>query len=105
MKKIQTITKAISIILLTYLLVDLVVFKINTMPVLTQINHDDFIAEADNIKDLSIAKIELKKWINERYNSVYSQNDSDVKYVYIITIILLLSIFDIFLSSRQKKNI
>ena len=103
MKKIQTITKAISIILIIYILTDLVVFKINTMPVLTQIKHDDFIKEADTIKDLSIAKLELKKWINERYNSVYSQNTSDVKYVYIITILLIISIFDIFLSSRQKK--
>ncbi|MEE6130055.1 hypothetical protein V2E39_21845, partial [Chryseobacterium arthrosphaerae] len=93
MKKIQIVTKAISIILLIYLLVDLVVFKIDTMPILTQIKHDDFIKEADGIKDLSTAKIELKKWIDERYNSVFLQNKSDIRYTYIITIILLINVF------------
>ncbi|WP_241310281.1 hypothetical protein [Chryseobacterium arthrosphaerae] len=105
MKKIQTVTKAISIILLTYLLTDLVIFKINTMPVLTQIRHDDFIKEADGIKDLSTAKIELKKWIDKRYNSNYLQNESNIKYIYIIIIILLMNVFDVFYRFKQKKNI
>jgi hypothetical protein len=69
MNKIQIITKTISLFLILYLLIDLVVFKIDTMPVLTEIRHDDFIKEADNIKELSTAKMQLKNWIDERYNS------------------------------------
>ncbi|WES97373.1 hypothetical protein P2W68_21490 [Chryseobacterium arthrosphaerae] len=75
------------------------------MPVLTQIKHDDFIKEADGIKDLSTAKIELKKWIDKRYNSNYLQNESNIKYIYIIIIILLINIFDVFYRFKQKKNI
>lgn len=105
MKKIQTITKAISIFLIIYLLIDLVVFKIDTMPTLTQIRHDDFIAEANNIKDLSTAKIELKKWIDKRYNSNYLQNESNIKYIYILITILLMIFFDVLVNYRRKKSI
>lgn len=104
MKKLKVFTKIISIFLIAYLLLDLIVFRINTMPRLTQINHEDFIKEVDNIKNLSTAKLELKKWINIRYNTVYQQNKIDVKYLCIIGFLFLINIFDIVFNYKENAK-
>ncbi|WP_261511327.1 hypothetical protein [Chryseobacterium paludis] len=104
MRKIKIITNTISILLLAYLLVDLVFFRINTMPILTQIKHDDFIKEAENIKDLAKSKTELKKWINERYRSAYSQNDLNVRYLYIVVSLFLINVFNTLFNGRNKHK-
>lgn len=102
MKLIKILTY-ISFILILFLIIDLTVFRINTMPKLTEINHEDFIAETNNIKDLNLAKTELKKWINSEYNIVEKQNNLYIKYLYIAVILLFIEFFKLIFN--RKKSI
>lgn len=101
--KMNKILTCISILLLVFLVIDLIVFRINTMPRLTHINHLDFIEEANNIKDLDVAKVELKKWIDKRYSSVERENTIYLKYLYFIISLLLIEILKFFF--RKKNNV
>ena len=93
----------ISFLLILFLIIDLVLFRINTMPKLTQINHEDFLQKANDIKDLDFAKTELKKWINDKYNMVERQNTLFIKYLCITIILVLIEIFKLIFN--RKKSI
>lgn len=96
----------ISFLFILFLIIDLLVFRVNTMPKLTEINHEDFIKEANNIKDLDFAKAELKKWINMDYNMVEKQNNLYIKYLYMMVILLLIEVVKLISIKRtsQKKS-
>lgn len=100
--KINKILSYISFILILFFIIDLIVFRINTMPKLTQINHEDFIQKATNIKDLDFAKTELKKWIDNKYSMVERQNDLYIKYLYIAVILLLIEFFKLIFNKKKS---
>ncbi|ROS17295.1 hypothetical protein EDF65_1659 [Chryseobacterium nakagawai] len=71
------------------------------MPKLTEINHEDFIKEANNIKDLDLAKTELKRWINNKYDMVERQNNLYMKYLYIGIILLLIEVIKLIFGKKR----
>ncbi|MCS4302641.1 hypothetical protein [Chryseobacterium sp. BIGb0232] len=99
--KINRIFTCISLILILFLFIDLAIFRINTMPKLTEINHEDFIKEANNIKDLDLAKTELKRWINNKYDMVERQNNLYMKYLYIGIILLLIEVIKLIFGKKR----
>ncbi|MEJ5103871.1 hypothetical protein [Chryseobacterium sp. MYb328] len=99
--KINKILTCISLILILFLIIDLAIFRINTMPKLTEINHEDFIKEANNIKDLDLAKTELKRWINNKYDIVERQNNLYMKYLYIGIILLLIEVIKLIFGKKK----
>lgn len=102
MRKIKITLKIITSLLIMYLLVDLCVFRINTMPILTQINHDEFVKDIGKITDLNDAKIQLRKGVDEKYNSIYLQNKLNIRYIYILVSLFLINIFELIFIKKDS---